>query len=95
MGLAVIRHDRLDTAQVSSGAQYCYIRALEEMEGRTGVTIFTRSFTTLPQGADEILGDILTYGIYRRRRFRSPSAGPGKGPSALIVDVRHLERPGD
>jgi len=89
LGLAVLRHDRLDTAQVSSGAQYCYIRALDEMEGLTGVTIFTGSFTTLPQGADEILGDVLTYGTYdevdsaRRQLDQGKDLAPSSWMSAI------------
>lgn len=74
------------------GAQYCYVRALDEMERLTGVTLFTHSFATLPQESDEILG---RHPDLRRRGLRSPSARPGKGLGALILDVRHLECPGD
>ena len=51
------------------GAQYCYIRALDEMEWLTGVTLYTHSAATLPQGSDDILGDILSYAdVYSARR---------------------------
>ena len=42
-------------------AQYCYVRALDELERLTGVTLYTFSASPLPQTSDEILGDILDY----------------------------------
>ena len=42
-------------------AQYCYIRALDEMERLTSVTLYTYSTSQLPQTSDEILGDMLGY----------------------------------
>lgn len=43
------------------GAQYCYIRALDEMERLTGTTLYMAATAAAPQTSDEILGDILTY----------------------------------
>lgn len=42
-------------------AQYCYIRALDEMERLTSVTLYTYATAQPPQGSDDILGDILDY----------------------------------
>ena len=43
------------------GAQYCYIRALDEMERLTSVTLYTYATAQLPQDSDDILDDILDY----------------------------------
>ena len=43
------------------GAQYCYLRALDEMERLTGATLYTYATSQLPQTSDEILGDMLDY----------------------------------
>ena len=43
------------------GAQYCYLRALDEMERLTSVTLYTYSTSQLPQTTDEIMGDVLDY----------------------------------
>ena len=55
------------------GAQYCYIRALDEMERLTSVTLYTYATSQLPQASDDILGDILNYADVDagRRRFDS------------------------
>ena len=45
----------------SSEAQYCYVRALDEMERLTTVTLYTYSSAALPQTSDEILDDMLDY----------------------------------
>jgi hypothetical protein len=68
------------------GAQYCYIRALDEMERLTGVTLFTHSFATLPQGSDEILSGILTYGgvdSARRQLDQGKDLVPSSWTSAI------------
>ena len=44
------------------GAQYCYLRALDEMERLTGTTLYMAPTSSFPQTSDEILGDILNYG---------------------------------
>ena len=44
-----------------AGAQYCYVRALDEMERLTGVTLYMYATSQLPQDSDDILGDILDY----------------------------------
>jgi hypothetical protein len=43
------------------GAQYCYLRALDEMERLTSTTLYTHATAQLPQTSDEILDDILDY----------------------------------
>ena len=43
------------------GAEYCYLRALDEMERLTSVTLYTYATAQLPQDSDDILGDILDY----------------------------------
>ena len=43
------------------GAQYCYLRALDDMERLTSVTLYTYSTSQLPQDSDHILGDLLDY----------------------------------
>lgn len=43
------------------GAQYCYLRALDEMERLTGTTLYMAPTSPVPQSSDDILGDILTY----------------------------------
>ncbi len=50
------------------GAQYCYLRALDEMERLTSVTLYTYATSSLPQTSDEILGDILDYGDVEAER---------------------------
>ena len=42
-------------------AQYCYLRALDEMERLSSVTLYTYATAQLPQTSDEILGDVLDY----------------------------------
>ena len=43
------------------GAQYCYLRALDEVERLTSVTLYTYATSSLPQTSDEVLGDMLDY----------------------------------
>ena len=43
------------------GAQYCYLRALDEIERLTSVTLYTYATSQLPQDSDDILGDMLDY----------------------------------
>ena len=42
-------------------AQYCYLRALDEMERLTSITLYTYATSSLPQTSDDIFGDILDY----------------------------------
>ena len=42
-------------------AQYCYVRALDEMERLTSVTLYTYCDRQLPQTTDDVLNDILDY----------------------------------
>ena len=42
-------------------AQYCYLRALDELERTTSVTLYTYADSQLPQDSDDILGDVLDY----------------------------------
>ncbi len=41
------------------GAQYCYVRALDDMERLTSVTLHTQATSAYPQTSDEILCDVL------------------------------------
>ena len=51
------------------GARYCYLRALDEMERLTSVTLYTHATAQLPQGSDDILDDVLDYaGVSPARR---------------------------
>lgn len=51
------------------GAQYCYIRALDEMERLTSVTLYTYATSQLPQSTDDVLSDVLDYaGVDSDRR---------------------------
>ncbi len=43
------------------GADYCYLRALDEMERLTSITLYTYATSQLPQTSDDILSDILDY----------------------------------
>ena len=43
------------------GAQYCYLRALDEMERLTSVTLYTYATSQPPQTSDDILDDVLDY----------------------------------
>ena len=43
------------------GAEYCYVRALDEMERLSSVTLYTYASSQLPQSSDDILEDILDY----------------------------------
>ena len=41
------------------GAQYCYVRALDDAARLTSVTLHTQATAAYPQTSDEILGDVL------------------------------------
>ena len=41
------------------GAQYCYVRALDDAARLTSVTLHTQATAVYPQTSDEILGDVL------------------------------------
>jgi len=56
------------------GARYCYLRALDEMERLTSVTLYTYATSQLPQTSDDILDDILDYADVDTER-RSLDAG--------------------
>ena len=57
------------------GAQYCYLRALDEMERLTSVTLYTYATSSMPQTSDEILGDILDYAdVHPERRCMDTGA---------------------
>ena len=57
------------------GARYCYVRALDEMERMSTVTLYTYASSAFPQRSDHILGDILDYAgaDAGRRRFDAGS----------------------
>ena len=43
------------------GEQYCYVRALDDMERLTSVRLYMYATSSFPQGSDDILEDILDY----------------------------------
>ena len=44
-----------------SDAQYCYVRALDETERLTSITLYTYASSSIPQASDRVLGDMLDY----------------------------------
>ena len=70
-GWASLFHGRIDAIQPRPrrGAQYCYVRAFDEMERLGAVTLYTYATAQLPQTTGEILGHILDYaGVDAARR---------------------------
>jgi len=70
-GWVSLFHGRIDAIQPrpSRGAQYCYVRAFDEMERLGTVTLYTYATAQLPQSAGDILGHILDYaGVDTARR---------------------------
>ena len=75
------------------GAEYCYLRALDEMERLTSVTLYTHATSQLPQSSDDILGDMLDYADVSPARRRL-DAGATLVPdtwSPSIWNVRALD----
>ena len=75
------------------GAEYCYLRALDEMERLTSVTLYTHATSQLPQSSDDILDDILDYADVSPARRRL-DAGATLVPdtwSPSIWNVRALD----
>ena len=62
-------------------AQYCYLRALDEMERLTSVTLYTYVSAVLPQTSNEILGEMLDYADVDTGRRQMDSG------TALIPDT--------
>ena len=60
-GWVSLFHGAVDLVRPRPGAKYCYLRALDEMERLTSVTLYTHATSSLPQTSDEILGDVLDY----------------------------------
>ena len=60
-GWVSLFHGPVDLVRPRPGAEYCYLRALDEMERLTTVTLYTHATASLPQTSDEILDDILDY----------------------------------
>jgi hypothetical protein len=62
-GWASLFHGAVDSIHPRPrlGDQYCYVRALDEMERLTSMTLYTYATSQLPQDSDDILGDILDY----------------------------------
>ena len=52
------------------GAQYCYIRALDDMERLTSVTMYTYAASQFPQSSDEILDEMLDHAAAAPNRRR-------------------------
>ena len=70
-GWASLFHGRIDAIQPRPrrGAQYCYVRAFDEMERLGAVTLYTYATAQLPQTTGEILGHVLDYaGVDAGRR---------------------------
>ena len=70
-GWASLFHGRIDAIQPRPrlGAQYCHVRAFDEMERLGAVTLYTYATAQLPQTTGEILGHILDYaGVDPARR---------------------------
>ena len=71
------------------GAEYCYVRALDEMERLSSVTLYTYASSQLPQSSDDILEDILDYAD-----VRPPPARHGHDPGARLLEPVDLGREG-
>ena len=70
-GWVSLFHGRIDAIQPKPrrGAQYCHVRAFDEMERLGTVTLYTYATAQLPQSAGDILGHILDYaGVDAARR---------------------------
>ena len=70
-GWVSLFHGRVDAIQPRPrrGAQYCYVRAFDEMERLGTVTLYTYATAQLPQSTGEILDHILDYaGVDPARR---------------------------
>ena len=70
-GWASLFHGRIDAIQPRPrrGAQYCHVRAFDEMERLGAVTLYTYATAQLPQTSGDILGHILDYaGVDPARR---------------------------
>ena len=62
-GWVSLFHGRVDAIQPRPrrGAQYCYLRAYDEMERLGAVTLYTYATAQLPQSSGDILNHILDY----------------------------------
>ena len=70
-GWVSLFHGRVDAIQPRPrrGAQYCYVRAFDEMERLGAVTLYTYATAQLPQSTGDILNHILDYsGVDPARR---------------------------
>ncbi len=70
-GWASLFYGRIDAIhpRPRRGAQYCYVRALDEMERLSAVTLYTYATAQLPQTSGDVLGHILDYaGVDSSRR---------------------------
>ena len=72
------------------GAQYCYLRALDEMERLTSVTLFTYSASAFPQKSNDILGDVLNYADVDASR-RQLDSGTALVPSPYSPPVWRVQ----
>ena len=62
-GWASLFHGSIDSIlpRPGRGQRYCYVRALDEMERMSTVTLYTYASSAFPQRSDDVLGDILDY----------------------------------
>ena len=70
-GWVSLFHGRIDAIQPRPrrGAQYCYLRAFDDMERLGAVTLYTYATAQLPQSSGDILGHVLDYaGVDPARR---------------------------
>ncbi len=82
-GWVSLFHGRIDAIQPrpGRGAQYCHVRAFDEMERLGTITLYTYATAQLPQSAGDILHHILDYaGVDAARRKI-------EGGSVLVPDT--------
>ncbi len=62
-GWVSLFHGSIDSVlpRPGSAERYCYVRALDEMERMSAVTLYTYASSAFPQRSDHVLGGILDY----------------------------------
>ncbi len=94
-GWVSLFHGRIDAIQPRPrrGAQYCHVRAFDEMERLGTITLYTYATAQLPQSAGDILHHILDYaGVDAgRRKIEGGSVLVPDTFSPSIWDVKALD----